>query len=293
MAPRIGTLALQPCRDSLQALRSSQVSVPKTTDPEAPATPTEITIDDLAARTGMTVRNIRAHQSRGLLEPPTVVGRIGYYDEQHVERIALIRELQEEGFNLEAIKRIVDMVGDSPGDMLSFTRTVRAPYEDEQPEVLTAEEIARPWGDGALDAELMARVEELGLMRPLGGDRYEVLSPRLLAAGVELAGLGIPASASLDALETLQARSMAVAEVFVSVFNEQVWEPFDRAGRPREDWPRVQEALARMRPLVSEAFVSAFQFAMEEVSERAISEVIRRELESGPDPGQNPGSSAG
>lgn len=229
----------------------------------------------------MTVRNIRAHQSRGLLEPPRVIGRTGFYDEQHVERIALIRELQEEGFNLEAIRRIVEDAGDSPGDLLSFTRTVRAPYEDEQPEILTLEEIARPWGDEALDPGLMERVEKLGLMRPLGDDRYEVLSPRLLAAGVELASLGIPASASLDALETLKARSMAVAEVFVSVFNEQIWEPFDRAGRPREDWPRVQEALARMRPLASDAFVSAFQFAMEEASERAISDAIRRQLEDG------------
>lgn len=240
-----------------------------------------ITIEELAGRTGMTVRNIRAHQSRGLLEPPRVVGRTGYYDEQHVERIALIRELQEEGFNLEAIRRIVDNAGDSPGDLLSFTRTVRAPYEDEQPEILTLDEVSKPWGEEALAPGLMDRVVTLGLMRPLGDGRYEVLSPKLLAAGVELAGLGIPASASLDALETLKERSSAVADVFIRLFNEQVWDPFDKAGRPREDWPRVQEALARMRPLVTDAFVAAFQFAMEEASERAISDAIRREIEPG------------
>ena len=234
-----------------------------------------ITIEELAGRTGMTVRNIRAHQSRGLLEPPRVLGRTGYYDEQHVERIALIRELQEEGFNLEAIRRIVDNAGDSPGDLLSFTRTVRAPYEDEQPEILTLDEVSKPWGEEALAPGLMDRVVTLGLMRPLGDGRYEVLSPKLLA------GLGIPASASLDALETLKERSSAVADVFIRLFNEQVWDPFDEAGRPREDWPRVQEALARMRPLVTDAFVAAFQFAMEEASERAISDAIRREIEPG------------
>jgi DNA-binding transcriptional MerR regulator len=253
----------------------------------------EITIEDLAGRTGMTVRNIRAHQSRGLLEPPRVVGRTGYYDEKHVERIALIRELQEEGFNLEAIRRIVDNAGDSPGDLLSFTRTVRAPYEDEQPEILTLEEVARPWGDEALEPGLMDRVVTLGLMRPLGDGRYEVLSPKLLEAGIELAGLGIPVSASLDALETLKERSSAVAEVFIELFNEQVWDPFDRAGRPREDWPRVQEALGRMRPLVTGAFVAAFQFAMEEASERAISDAIRRELDSTSKPKGNGAESEG
>ena len=129
-----------------------------------------------------------------------MVGRTGYYDEQHVERIALVRELQEEGFNLEAIRRIVDNAGDSPGDLLSFTLTVRAPYEYEQPEILTLEEVSKPWGEEALAPGLMDRVVTLGLMRPLGDGRYEVLSPKLLAAGIELAGLGIPASASLDAL---------------------------------------------------------------------------------------------
>jgi DNA-binding transcriptional MerR regulator len=244
-----------------------------------------ITIEDLAARTGMTVRNIRAHQSRGLLDPPRVVGRTGFYDEEHIARIALIRELQEEGFNLGAIKRILDSAGDSPGDLLSFTRIARAPYEDEQPEILEAAEIAEPWGDTVLDPELMARVEDLGLMRPLGDGRYEVLSPKLYAAGVSLAEIGIPAEYALDALETLQTRSMALAELFIEVFRQQIWEPFDQAGRPREDWPRVQDALKRMRPLASDAFLASFQFAMEEASERAISQGIRRDLSApAPDP---------
>jgi len=226
----------------------------------------------------MTVRNIRAHQSRGLLDPPRVVGRTGFYDDEHIDRIALIRELQEEGFNLEAIKRIIDRAGGSSGDLLNFTRTVREPYEDEQPEILEASEIAETWGDAVVDEQSMRRVERLGLMRALGDGRYEVLSPKMYAAGVNLAELGVPAADALDALEVLKERSMAVAGVFIDVFLEQVWEPFDRAGRPREDWPRVQEALRKMRPLATDAFVASFQFAMEEASERAISEAIRREL---------------
>ncbi|MDQ2700300.1 MAG: MerR family transcriptional regulator [Actinomycetota bacterium] len=239
-----------------------------------------ITIEELAARTGMTVRNIRAHQSRGLLEPPRVVGRTGFYDDEHVGRIALIRELQEEGFNLEAIKRILDSAGESPGELVSFTRIVRAPYEDEEPEILESSEIAEPWGDTVLNEDHMRRVEALGLMRYLGDGRYEVLSPKLFAAGVNLAELGVPPEVALDALETLKARSAAVAEVFIDVFREQVWEPFDRAGRPAEDWPAVQDALKRMRPLATDAFVASFQFAMEDASEQAISEAIRRDLES-------------
>ena len=36
-----------------------------------------MTIDELARRSGMTVRNIRAHQSRGLVPPPEVEGEPG------------------------------------------------------------------------------------------------------------------------------------------------------------------------------------------------------------------------
>ena len=41
--------------------------------------PADLTIEQLAAETGMTVRNIRAHQARGLLDPPEVRLRVGYY----------------------------------------------------------------------------------------------------------------------------------------------------------------------------------------------------------------------
>lgn len=237
-----------------------------------------LTVGELARRTGVTVRNIRAHQSRGLLHPPRVVGRTGYYDEEHVDRLRLILELQSEGFNLEAIRRIIDSAGESSGELLGFTRDVRAPYETEQPEILTEAEIAGPWGETRLGPEVLARVQELGVMRPLGEGRFEVISPKLLEAGVEMAELGIPVEVALDALQALQERSVAVAEVFIRVFNDQIWEPFDRAGRPREEWPRVRDALKRLRPLASDAFIASFQFAMEEVSERAISEAIRREI---------------
>ena len=57
----------------------------------------ELTIDELARETGMTVRNIRAHQSRGLLPPPEVRARTGYYGPEHVDRLRLITNMQAEG----------------------------------------------------------------------------------------------------------------------------------------------------------------------------------------------------
>ena len=69
---------------------------------------TQFTIDELARHVGMTVRNVRAHQSRGLLPPPEIRGRTGYYGPEHIGRLELIKDLQAEGYSLEVIKRILD-----------------------------------------------------------------------------------------------------------------------------------------------------------------------------------------
>ena len=96
----------------------------------------EMTIREFAERTGMTVRNIRAHQTRGLLPPPMVRGRTGYYNEEHVARIELTREMQADGLNLEAIRRVLESGDGSAAAIFDFTRALRAPFEDEAPEII-------------------------------------------------------------------------------------------------------------------------------------------------------------
>ena len=86
-----------------------------------------MTIRELAERTGMTVRNIRAHQTRGLLPPPIVRGRTGYYGPEHVARIELTREMQADGLNLEAIRRVLDSGdGSAAGDLRLHPRPAHA-----------------------------------------------------------------------------------------------------------------------------------------------------------------------
>src|SRR5215831_321739 len=78
------------------------------TDTQAPSeTGHDMTIEQLAAEVGMSVRNIRNHHSRGLLPPPEVRARVGYYGPDHVARLQLIQDLQADGFNLAAIERLL------------------------------------------------------------------------------------------------------------------------------------------------------------------------------------------
>src|SRR5918998_2365396 len=102
---------------------------------------TELTIDELGRRIGMTVRNIRAHQSRGLLPPPEVRGRTGYYGPDHVARLELIQELQAEGMPLELIRRLLDSAGGSSREVLRFKQALAQPFGDEEPTTMEVAEL--------------------------------------------------------------------------------------------------------------------------------------------------------
>jgi DNA-binding transcriptional MerR regulator len=234
-----------------------------------------MTIGELARRTGMTIRNIRAHQTRGLLPPPEVHGRTGYYNEDHVARIELTREMQAEGLNLEAIRRVLESSEGSSREMVDFARAVRAPFEDETPEIFDEGELAAAWRVERFDPKLLRQTEKLGILRELPDGKIEVISPRLQRAGTALVELGVSPQAAVQTAAELRRHSEGVAKVFVELFVKEIWEPFDKAGRPEEDWPKVREALDRMRPLASDALLAMFQMTMGESTEKAGERTLR------------------
>lgn len=241
-----------------------------------------MTIDELARRVGMTVRNVRAYGSRGLLPPPELEGRTGIYGAEHVARLELVQDLQAQGFNLGAIKRLLETrPGASVSEVLDFTRAVAAPFTDEQPQAVDADAFLARWGD-ELTPRLAERAQALGLVRPLGDGRYEVRSPRLIQASGELAELGVPLEAALEVTETLKAEAQAIADAYIHLFLEQVWRPFHEAGEPAEEWPRVREALDRVRPLATESLMAAFGMVMTDAVEDALQRELARVAEDAP-----------
>ena len=238
-------------------------------------TDTELTIDELARRAGMTVRNVRAHQSRGLLPPPEIRGRTGYYGPDHVDRLELIKDLQAEGFSLEVIKRILDSApGTSAAEVLNFTRAVTEPFGGEEPELMEEQELRERWGE-QLTPKIAERIQKLGFVRPVGDGRYEVLSPRLQAVSEELAELGIPLETAVATTADVKRHAQAVANAYVKLFLDHVWRPFQDSGEPADRWPEVRETLDRIRPLAVESLVAVFGLVMTETVEKA----LERELE--------------
>lgn len=232
---------------------------------DAPTTDGEMTIDELAQAAGLTVRNVRNYQSRGLIPPPQVRGRVGHYGAAHLAELQLIREMQAQGFNLTAIAHLLEQARGAEQQVLGFTRSLMAPFGSETPEVAELEDLAQRLGaeeDGGLDPKLLAKAQRLGLVVAIGEDRFEVPSPTLLAAGERLVGLGVPLERALEMLANVTRHTESIARAFVQIFLEHIWEPFDEAERPESQWPRVQEALDQLRPLASEALTAIFQQTM-------------------------------
>lgn len=234
-----------------------------------------LTVEQLAAESGMSVRNIRAHQARGLLQPPEVRQRVGYYGQEHVTRLRLIAELQADGFNLKGIERLLEnTTGGSSEAMLSFRRAVTAPFENETPEILTVSELRERFGENARPS-VLKRAMKLDLLSPVGPASFEVASPRLLEIAEEVLERGVPVDAMFAVVEVIQRSSGYVAEAFAQLFVRWVWAPFEEAGQPEEDWGEVVESIERLRPIASDALVSVFQMTMT----KAVEDQFGRELE--------------
>ena len=206
----------------------------------------------------MSVRNIRNHQSRGLLPPPEVRARTGYYGAEHVERLRLIQQMQAEGFKLSAIQRLIGEEGPGADRFAAIRELITDPGTTESPEVLSADELIERFGAAGHEAAV-ARAQARALLVDLGDGRFEAPSPGLLHAADELTGPRRHAGDGLAVLEKVRRNSQNTARVFVDLFLEEVWKPFEEEGRPEERWSEITESIEGLRPLASDAVVAIFR----------------------------------
>lgn len=253
-------------------MASTDTSSPKRTQ-EPPEH--DLTIEQLAAEVGMSVRNIRNHHTRGLLPPPQVRARVGYYGAEHVARLRLIQDLQADGFNLTAIERLLSGSDGLAGRLLGLRHAVTTPFEPEQPQLMTAEELEERFG--AVDAKDVERIRKLRLVVPLGDGRFEVTSPSLMEAAEQLIGLGISLHAGLALVERVSRDCDSISRAFTKLFLRELWEPFEQEGQPDERWEELIEAVGQLRPLASEALLALFKQRMTNQLEAAFGRVIEHQ----------------
>ncbi|MET9972750.1 MerR family transcriptional regulator, partial [Streptomyces sp. NPDC006356] len=210
---------------------------------------TTLTIDELAARAGVTVRTVRFYGTKGLLPPP-VLGprRVGHYGRDHLARLALIEELQQQGMTLAAIERYVQQL--PPGldaHDLAIHRAVVASWAPDAVETVTRGELERRAGRGLGDEDVerlvaMGVVESGGGGDGGGGDYRVDLG--LLRLGVGLLDVPLSQEAILAARKVLIEHSRAVAHELSQLFRGEVSE------RAAQD---VRSLSASMQPVVVQA----------------------------------------
>lgn len=238
------------------------------------STENRLTIEQLAAESGMTVRNIRSHRARGLLPAPEVHDRVGYYGPEHLTRLKLIQDLQADGFNLRGIERLLD-TAPATQQFLNFKRKLSAPMLDEEPRVFTNEELVERFG-AADSPDALKKAIEIGALTEIGDDRYEARSPSLLDAAEAVVEQGIPIDHAIAVIAKVRDASKDVARAFTKLFLNDVWKPFEEEGYPEERWPEIVESLERLRPVSSQALIATYQMAMSDETDRAFGKELER-----------------
>ncbi|RZU45421.1 DNA-binding transcriptional MerR regulator [Streptomyces sp. BK022] len=218
-----------------------------TTEAEDPT----LTIDELAARSGVTVRTVRFYGTRGLLPPPEIgPRRVGRYGREHLARLALIEELRLQGMTLAAIERYISRLpADLTAQDLAVHRAVVSSWAPEAVERVGRAELDRRAGR-RLTEEDVRRLTAMDVLAPAEPDGSHRVDSGLLRLAVQLLDLPFSQEVILAARTTLLDHSRAAARELSSLLRDAV---------PEHTPKDVRTLSAHMQPLVVQALLTTFQ----------------------------------
>lgn len=229
-----------------------------------------LTVDELAARTGMTVRTVRFYAAEGLLPPPARQGRIALYGPSHRMRLEFIRELQDFGYTLAGVQRCLARIPEdaSPND-LAVHRALMAPWQPQRAGEFDHAELSRRAGRTLSEQDLDFLVG-IGIVSRAGTSSFRT-TPSMLAMGVDLLDMPVPVDVLREAAEVIDQHAIAVAAGLTEVFRKGVWEPYRRGDAEAVDQQQLAAVVSRLRPIAVQTLVAAFERA----ADRAIREPER------------------
>jgi len=233
-----------------------------------PTGPTEMRVDDLARAAGVATTTIRLYQSKGLLPPPRLVGRTGYYDDTHLSRLRAIARLQAEGFSLAGIGALIERWerGGDLDDLLGIDGHLDRFLGSRDQTVLTAEELLARFPVSSLDPASIQRSAQLGLIELRDDGRFVVSDVRSLDTGAALARMGVPIDVVLDEWEALAAITDRVAERFADVFQQHLLPPDGLDGLDAATARDLTATLGELRVNGTQILVAAFEASLRRVA---------------------------
>jgi DNA-binding transcriptional MerR regulator len=125
----------------------------------------EYSVDELARAARTTVRNVRAYQDRGLLEPPERRGRAGVYTEAHLARLRIIASLLDRGYTLASMAELFAALerGHDVAQLVGLEQAVTSPWTDEVPASYSLADLVKLYG-GSFNPRWLLRATELGIL---------------------------------------------------------------------------------------------------------------------------------
>ncbi|MBD0710290.1 MULTISPECIES: MerR family transcriptional regulator [unclassified Streptomyces] len=227
----------------------------------------EYRIEDLAHRSGATVRTIRAYQDRGLLPRPERRGRSNVYGDAHLARLRQIADLLDRGYTLASIKELLEAwdTGRSLGGVLGLVAEVHGPWTDEEASRISRADLDARFG-GAPDETAILEAVELGVLERVPGgenEEYLVPSPQELSVAVELYAAGVPLPAITGHLRELRDQVEHIASRFLEFTTEYVFARY-LEHRPPSDADATEAAtmVRRLRPLAQQTVDAELARAM-------------------------------
>src|SRR5438270_1130750 len=192
----------------------------------------EYRIEQLAQAAGVAVDTIRFYQGKGLLEPPRRQGRVTWYSDAHLERLARIRALQQRGFTLTVIRRF--LAGELEASDEPLVAAITSPAA---PETLTLSELSARSG---VATALLKMLDQAGLLQPVlpanDGEepRYPAQDLEAVAAGLKLVEAGVPLAELMDLGREHAASVEHTARRAVELFDRHIRERIQAAGNSQE-----------------------------------------------------------
>ncbi|MFJ1707263.1 MerR family transcriptional regulator [Kitasatospora sp. NPDC088346] len=225
-----------------------------------PPAPARLTVDELAARAGVTVRTLRFYSAKGLLPPPELgPRRVGHYGPEHLGRLELIEELQRQGLTLAAIERYLAQLPEDISSLdLAIHRALVASWTPEAAEEAGREQVERRAGRTLTDADV-DRLTAMGALHRTGDPEVFKVDPGLLPLGVRVLDVPIPLETLVAARAVVRLHSQATAHDLHRLFRETVWKPYRESDPPAEELERMKELTDQIQPMVVQALVTAFQ----------------------------------
>jgi len=208
-------------------------------------------VDELARLAGTSARNVRAYRERGLLGPPQLAGRTGWYDDGHLARLRLLTRLLERGYSLANIAELLTAweAGRPVEDVLGLEQVLTRPLVRDEPVVVTPAALAALLNVD--EAELpMARLCALGLAE-VDGERCLLPRPALIRIGGELIAAGMPGETVLDLADHLIRLLDQVAQRFVETASATFFAPDDVPAPVEEVDQRATQLLALAQQAVT------------------------------------------